>query len=33
LVSVSLRHDLFCPPVLWFCKREKNRNDIFDCLR
>jgi hypothetical protein len=24
--------NLFCPPVLWFCKRRK-KNDIFVCLR
>jgi hypothetical protein len=25
------RQNLFCPSVLWFCKRKKN--DIFVCLR
>jgi hypothetical protein len=27
-----LRQDLFCPPILQFCKRKK-KNDIFACLR
>jgi hypothetical protein len=27
------RQDLICPPVLWFCKKQQQQNDIFACLR
>jgi hypothetical protein len=27
------RLDLFCPPVLWFCVKKEDKNDIFGCLR